>query len=310
MDSGKKDLVIIGSGPAGLSAAVYAKRAMLDVVVIEKEFTSGGQIVNTERIDNYLGFFGANGYDLAQKFREHADSLQVPFIDGEVTKIVINEDCKEVYLEDDTVIQTEALIIATGARHRLLGVPGEKEFAGAGVSYCATCDGAFFKDKEVVVVGGGDTALEDALYLSKICKKVYLIHRRNELRGAKTLQNQVNKTVNIEFLPFTEVTAIKGTNNKVDEIEIFHNQILETRKMSIDGIFIAIGMTPVNELVKDIVEVDRNGYIVAGEDCRTTIPKCYAIGDIRTKNLRQVVTAVSDGANVIQSLEQDNIEAI
>lgn len=304
MNHTKKDLVIIGSGPAGLSAAVYAKRAMIDCIVIEKEFESGGQIVNTERIDNYLGFYGTNGFDLAEKFREHAEALEVPFLDGEVKRIVTKPDCKEVYLEDDTVIRTDAVIIATGARHRLLGIPGEKEFAGAGVSYCAICDGMFFKNREVAVVGGGDTALGDVLYLSKICKKVYLIHRRDEFRAAKSLQNQLRRTENIEFMPYSEVTAIRGTGN-VNEIEVFQNQTQEARRMKIDGIFIAIGMDPVNEFVKDIVQIDNNGYIVAKEDCRTNIPKLYAAGDIRSKSLRQVVTAVSDGAVAIRSLEQD-----
>lgn len=306
MSSEIRDLVIIGSGPAGLSAAVYAKRAMLDVAVIEKEYISGGQIVTTERIDNYLGYFGANGYDLSQKFREHADSLQVPFVEGEVTEIVDNNDHKEVHLEDGSVIKTEALIIATGARHRLLGAPGEEEFTGAGVSYCATCDGAFFNNGTVAVVGGGDTALGDALYLSKICKKVYLIHRRNELRGAKTLQENVNNTENIEFLPCTQVTGIKGAG-KVSEIEVVNSETSETSKIQLDGIFVAVGMEPVSELVKDIVETDKSGYIVAGEDCRTNVPKIYAIGDVRTKSLRQVVTAVSDGATAIYSFEQDKI---
>ena len=174
MNKNLKDLVIIGSGPAGLSAAIYAQRAMLDQIVIEKEMFSGGQIINTDRIDNYLGLYGENGYDLAVKFREHADALKVPFIEGKVEIIEDKGEYKEIHLEDGATVDAKAVIIATGAKHRLLNVKGEKEFTGAGVSYCATCDGAFFKNKTVAVVGGGDVALEDALYLSNICEKVYL----------------------------------------------------------------------------------------------------------------------------------------
>ena len=185
-----KDLIIIGSGPAGLSAAVYAQRAMLDQVVIEKGF-SGGQIVTTEQVDNYLGLYGENGYDLAMRFKDHADQLGVPFLEAEVTQITDRGDHKEVHLEGGEVLTAKSVILATGANHKPLGVPGETEFSGAGVSYCATCDGAFFRNRTVAVVGGGDVALEDALYLSKLCEKVYLIHRRDELRGAKLLQQRV-----------------------------------------------------------------------------------------------------------------------
>ena len=180
-----RDLVIVGSGPAGLSAAVYAKRAMMDVVVLEKEAFSGGQIVNTEQVDNYLGLPGISGFDMGMKFREHADTFGVEFDDREVTAIEDHGDHKKVSLEDGSSIETKAVLIATGAKHRKLGVPGEEEFTGAGVSYCATCDGAFFRNKEVAVVGGGNIALEDALYLSKMCSKVHLIHRRAEFRGGR-----------------------------------------------------------------------------------------------------------------------------
>lgn len=194
-----RDLVIVGSGPAGLSAAVYAKRAMMDVVVLEKEAFSGGQIVNTEQVDNYLGLPGISGFDMGMKFKEHADTLGVEFDDREVTAIEDHGDHKKVSLEDGSSIETKAILIATGAKHRKLGVPGEEEFTGAGVSYCATCDGAFFRNKEVAVVGGGNIALEDALYLSKMCSKVHLIHRRDEFRGEKILGARVLETENIEY---------------------------------------------------------------------------------------------------------------
>jgi len=300
----RKELVIIGSGPAGLSAGVYAQRAMIDQLVVEKEIFSGGQIVNTERIDNYLGLYGENGYDLAMKFRSHADQLQVPFMEAGVVKVEDKGDYKEIHLENGQTLEAGAVVIATGARHRLLGVPGEKEFTGAGVSYCATCDGAFYKDKTVAVVGGGDVALEDALYLANVCKKVYLIHRRDELRGTKILQENVFASDKIEFLKSCQVSEIKG-DGLVQQIDVCDRDG-NHKDYDIDGIFIAVGMLPVNEAVKDLVDLNPGGYIVAGEDCRTSCPGVYAIGDIRTKSLRQVATAVADGAVVITSYEQDH----
>lgn len=301
----RKDLVIIGSGPAGLSAAVYAQRAMLDQVVIEKEPFSGGQIITTERIDNYLGLYGMGGYELAMKFREHADALSVPFLEGEVTAINDDGEVKQITLASRETIETKAVLFATGARHKTLSVKGEKELAGAGVSYCATCDGAFFRGKTTAVVGGGDVALEDALYLSNICEKVYLIHRRDGLRGAKMLQQKIKETENIEFLPFYEVQEICG-DGKVEKVILKQNQTGETRNLELSGIFIAIGMDPQNEAAQGLVNLDATGYIVAGEDCRTSLAGIYAAGDIRTKQLRQVVTAVADGATAISSIEQDS----
>lgn len=301
----RKDLVIIGSGPAGLSAAVYAQRAKLDQVVIEKEMFSGGQIVTTDRVDNYLGLYGESGYGLAVKFREHADALGVPFMEAEVNKIEDKGGYKVVYLENGETIETKSVIIATGSNHRKLGVKGEKEFTGMGVSYCATCDGAFFKGKNVAVVGGGDVALGDALYLANLCEKVYLIHRRDELRGAKSLQQKVMDADNIEFMPCCEITEIAG-DNKVESINVINNQTKETKQVEVSGVFIAVGMEPQSALVKDIAKLDKSGYIEAGEDCRTSAAGVYAAGDIRTKELRQVITAVSDGAVAIASIEKDD----
>ncbi len=303
MENNRKDLIIIGSGPAGLSAAVYAQRAMLDQVVIEKGF-SGGQIVTTEQVDNYLGLYGENGYDLAMRFKDHADQLGVPFLEAEVTQIVDAGDYKEVHLEGGDVLTARAVILATGANHKPLGVPGETDLTGAGVSYCATCDGAFFRKKTVAVVGGGDVALEDALYLSKLCEKVYLIHRRDELRGAKVLQQRVFDTENIEFLGSSQITQITGTS-MVEQITVADKKSGDTRDIALSGVFIAVGMEPQNALVQGLVALDDAGYIIAGEDCRTSVPGIYAVGDIRTKQLRQVVTAVADGAVAVSSLEQD-----
>lgn len=307
MSENMKDVVIIGSGPAGLSAAVYAKRATLDEVVVEKEMISGGQIIVTDRIDNYLGDYGISGYDLSVKFREHADKLDVPFMEGNITSIEDKGDYKQVILEDGNTVNTKAVVIATGATHKKLNVSGEDSLSGAGVSYCATCDGAFFKGKTVAVVGGGDVALGDALYLSNICDKVYLIHRRDGLRGAKVLQERVFAKDNIEFMPFYEVDEICGENS-VEELILHDNRTNEKSKLGVSGIFIAVGMKPQSELVKNLVKLDDAGYICAGEDCRTSVKGIYVAGDVRTKSLRQIVTAVADGAVAISSVEEDFIK--
>ncbi|MDD6069588.1 MAG: FAD-dependent oxidoreductase [Clostridiales bacterium] len=297
------DLVIIGSGPAGLSAAVYAKRAMLDVVVLEKEAFSGGQIVNTEQVDNYLGLPGTNGYDLAMKFKEHADALEVPFKEGDVTAIADQGDYRTVELEDGEILETKTILIATGAKHKHLGADGEEELMGAGVSYCATCDGAFFRNKDVVVVGGGDVALGDALYLAKGCRKVYLVHRRDGFRAAKVLQEKVEQTGNIEFLPFYEVAGIHG-EGMVSSVTLLQNQTKEEKELEVSGIFVAVGMEPETGFAKGVVDMDQAGYIVADETGVTSTKGIFVAGDVRTKALRQVATAVSDGANAITSIEK------
>lgn len=322
-----RDLVIVGSGPAGLSAAVYAKRAMMDVVVLEKEAFSGGQIVNTEQVDNYLGLPGISGFDMGMKFREHADTFGVEFDDREVTAIEDHGDHKKVSLEDGSSIETKAVLIATGAKHRKLGVPGEEEFTGAGVSYCATCDGAFFRNKEVAVVGGGNIALEDALYLSKMCSKVHLIHRRDEFRGEKILGVQVLETENIEFHPFAQVTEIGGTPGKLElkvavktptaaggQADAGANVNASSEETSafgshdftlpVAGVFIAIGTSPITDFLGDVVELDDAGYVAAGETGQTSTQGIFAAGDVRTKAVRQVATAVGDGAAVIHYVEE------
>ena len=320
-------MVIVGSGPAGLSAAVYAKRAMMDVVVLEKEAFSGGQIVNTEQVDNYLGLPGISGFDMGMKFREHADTFGVEFDDREVTAIENHGDHKKVSLEDGSSIETKAVLIATGAKHRKLGIPGEEEFTGAGVSYCATCDGAFFRNKEVAVVGGGNIALEDALYLSKMCSKVHLIHRRDKFRGEKILGAQVLETENIEFHPFAQVTEIGGTPGKLElkvavktsktvggQADAGANVNASSEATSafgshdftlpVAGVFIAIGTSPITDFLGDVVELDDAGYVAAGETGQTSTPGIFAAGDVRTKAVRQVATAVGDGAAVIHYVEE------
>lgn len=299
-----KELVIIGSGPAGLSAGIYGKRAMLDELVVERDIYGGGQIAVTEQVDNYPGLNGINGYELAMKFREHAEALQVPFLADEVVGVERAEEGFVVKLANNADIAARAVFVSTGASYARLGCKGEQEFAGSGVSYCATCDGAFFKGKRVAVVGGGNVALSDALYMAKLCERVYLIHRRETLRGAKNLQQKVFDTENIEFMPHCEVKEIKG-ELKVEALLVENNLTHDTRLLSLDGVFIAIGMRPNSELFKGLVRTDEYGYIVADESCRSSERGIYAIGDVRTKSLRQVVTAVSDGAAAINSLEED-----
>ena len=296
------DVIILGSGPAGLSAAIYAQRARLNTLVIEEKPLSGGQILDTYEVDNYPGLQGIGGFELGMKFREHADTLGVTFHTAQVQKVQVAGNLKEVVTEKET-FQTKSVIVATGATHRKLGVRGEEELVGAGVSYCATCDGAFFKGKTVAVVGGGDVALEDALFLARGCEKVYLIHRRNEFRGAKVLQEQVQKTENITVLWNSEVKEIQG-ENKVEKI-LLHNNIEETdTTLEVQGIFIAVGIQPNNDAVKEVVAVDEQGYVKALEDTVTSEPGIFAAGDVRTKQLRQVITAAADGANAVTSVER------
>lgn len=296
------DLVIIGSGPAGLSAAVYAKRACLSVLVVEKEAFAGGQMVYTEEVDNYLGLNAKSGFELAESFKQHALDLDVSFAEGAVEKIVPKDGKWSLHMESGEDIETKTVLLATGATHRKLGVPGEENFAGVGVSYCATCDGAFFQGKSVAVVGGGDVALEDALYLANICEHVYLIHRRNELRGTKVLQNQVFANEKITFIGESEVTAITG-DKQVSGISV-HNKVTdETKELSVAGVFIAVGMEPQSDLYAPLLSLE-HGYVPAGEDCATEKDGLYVAGDVRTKRLRQIVTAVADGANAVHSIQE------
>lgn len=292
------DVLIIGSGPAGLSAAVYAKRANLDVLVVEKVFYGMGQIAESNLVDNYLGFAGINGYDLGEKFREHVTGLGVEFKEAEAQGFELTNNIWNVTLDNGDVIETKTVIYATGAAHRHLGIAGESDFAGRGVSYCATCDGAFFKGKIAAVIGGGDTALDDALYLSDICDKIYLIHRRDEFRGSVKTVEKLKEKANVEFILEAKPAKITG----VDKVQTLWLE--DGRSLEIDGIFIAVGMVPMITAVKEVVELDQTGYIVADETGRTSAKGFFVAGDVRTKVLRQVVTAVSDGANAVASVEQ------
>ena len=294
------DLVIIGSGPAGLSAAIYASRAMLDFIVIEKTGMSGGQILNTYEVDNYPGLPGINGFDLGIKFREHCDKFNIDFVTEEVIEIKNTLPYKTVITSANTY-STKNIILAMGTNNAKLNVPGEDNLLGRGVSYCATCDGAFFRDQVVAVVGGSDVACEDAIYLARFCKKVYLIHRRDELRAAVILQNKVKSTSNIDILWDTKIEAING-NEVVETLALINKSGIQNTLL-VNGVFIAIGSIPNTSWIKEI-ELNNKGYVIANEDCKTNIEGIYACGDIRTKQLRQVVTAVSDGANAITSVQE------
>ena len=289
------DLIIIGSGPAGLSAAIYGKRAGLRLVVLEKNPMSGGQVLNTYEVDNYLGMPGADGFDMGMKFREHADKVGVEFLEASALAIE-NREADKLVKTDAGDLTARAVILATGAVHAALGVQGEERLSGKGVSYCATCDGAFFRGKTVAVVGGGDVALEDAIYLSRLCEKVYLIHRRDELRGAFVLQEELKALPNVEILYSHVVEEIRG-GESVEGILVRDLKTGENRKMSLQGVFVAVGIRPGTELVRELVDCDEGGYVLAGEDCASSVPGIFAAGDVRRKPIRQIATAVADGAN-------------
>ena len=289
------DLIIIGSGPAGLSAAVYGIRAGLNLLVLEQSPLSGGQVLNTYEVDNYLGLPGISGLDMGQAFRAHADKLGVEFVEARVKEIVDNGNFKTVRTRK-AEYEAKEVILATGAQHAHLEVPGEEELSGMGVSYCATCDGAFFKGRTVAVVGGGDVALEDAIYLAHTCEKVYLIHRRDELRGAMVLQEELKALSNVEILYSHTVQEIRG-EDCVEALLLKNVKNGEEKELEVQGIFIAVGIHPDTELVKELVACNEGGYVIAGEDGATDCPGLYVAGDVRKKPLRQIVTAVADGAN-------------
>lgn len=296
------DIIVVGAGPAGLSAAIYGKRAGRNILVLDTSSISGGQILSTYEIDNYPGMPGVTGEELAIAMRQHCEKLGVEFARGRVTSIVDKGGIKELVTKKAT-FETRTVILATGATNRQLGCPGEEEFSGMGVSYCATCDGAFFKDKVVAVVGGGDVALEDAIYLSRFCTKVYLIHRRDEFRGAVVLQEQVKSSERIEIIYDTTVEVINGKDS-VESLLLKNRKSGQMNELSVDGVFIAVGNVPNTNSIAGLPEMDEAGYIKADETCTTSIPGIFAAGDVRTKQLRQVITATADGANAITSIER------
>lgn len=297
------DVIIIGSGPAGLSAAIYAKRAELNLLVIEKAGLSGGQIINTYEVDNYPGIPGISGFELSMKLREHADKLGAEFVNGEVTSFALDGEVKVVTMDDGKEYRSKSVVIATGGAPRHLNVEGEEKLSGMGVSYCATCDGAFFKNKIVAVVGGGDVAVEDAIFLARISKQVYIIHRRDQFRASKSSTAKLTALENVTILWDSVVDQING-DDKAEAIVVRNVKTDEKHTYEVDGVFIAVGYLPNSDTYKNVVATDESGYIIAGEDCETNIPGIYAAGDVRTKDLRQIITAAADGANAITAVEK------
>lgn len=287
------DVIIIGAGTAGLSAAVYACRAGKSVLVLEKELV-GGQIVYSHRVENYPGIKEISGMEFANGLFEQATDLGAEVQLEDVSKI-INCGDKKIVVTDDGQHECKSVIIASGVKSKKLGVDGENEFIGKGVSYCAVCDGAFYKNKDVAVVGGGNTALQDALLLCAYCKKVYLIHRRNSFRGEQKLVDTLRKKENVVFVLDSVVKKIGG-GESVSFAEIENVNSKEKSTVSLSGVFVAVGQKPDNEAFKSVVELSEDGFIVAGEDCRTKTNGIFAAGDCRTKSVRQLTTAAADGA--------------
>ncbi len=291
------DLIIIGGGPAGLTASIYAARAGISYALIDKGFP-GGQIMNTSEVDNYPGLPSIGGMDLAMKMVDHAQQMGMNSLAEEVTGLELGGEEKTVRTIAGEY-KAKHVLLCMGASPNLLGAPGEKELRGRGVSYCATCDGAFFRKKTVAVVGGGDTALQDALYLSGLCEKVYMIVRRNVFRGANYLQERVKAKENIEVLFGTTVSSIEGLE-RVRALVI--NTSAGIRELAVDGVFIAVGITPNSQLVKGMVDTTSAGYVITDKHCLTSIPGIYAAGDVRDTPLRQIITAAADAAVAVQHM--------
>ena len=287
------DIVKIGAGTAGLSAGIYGVRAGKKVLILEEKYY-GGQIINTPHIANYPGIKNISGFEFATNLYEQAIELGVEIQYEKVIKIEDNNKIKKVITEENSY-DCKSIIIATGAKNRKLGVENEEKFTGAGVSYCATCDGAFFRGKDVAVVGGGNTALEDAGFLAEYCNKVYLIHRRDEFRGEDKLVNILKEKSNVEFILNSTVSAIEGSDI-VEGITVKNIISNENRSIDVNGIFIAIGQAPDNAIFSEIINLDEKGYVIADETCKTNLEGIFTAGDCRTKKIRQLTTAASDGS--------------
>ncbi|MBE6598192.1 MAG: thioredoxin-disulfide reductase [Ruminococcaceae bacterium] len=289
----KYNAIIIGAGPAGYTAAIYALRAGKTCVIIEK-LVPGGQMGTTAHIENYPGYTAISGWELTEKMKEQALTLGAAEMFGEVTEVDFSDGEKRVTV-DENVISGDAVIIASGARPRKLGVDREDELMGKGVSYCATCDGMFFRGKTVAVSGGGNTAFEDALYLANLCKKVYIIHRRDTFRASPANVKKAEAKENIEFITDSAVCALVGEKS-LSAIEVKNLKTGETASLEVGGLFVAVGRIPETEPFRGAVEMDEAGYIIAGEDTETSVKGVFAAGDVRTKSLRQIITACADGA--------------
>lgn len=291
------DMVIVGGGPGGYAAALYAVRAGLNAVVLEK-LSAGGQMALTHQIDNYPGFEdGIDGYTLAEKMQAQAERFGAKTIYTEVTRMDLSAMPKQIETSEGT-FYGKTVVLSTGANPRELGVPGEKELVGRGVAYCASCDGMFYRGKTVAVVGGGNTAVTDALLLSRIAKKVILVHRRDTLRADHIYHKALSEAPNVEFRWNSTVTGLLA-EDRLTGIRLTDQTTGETSVLSCEGVFVSVGRKPATELIRGQVELDDSGYVVSGETTETNLPGVYAVGDMRTKRLRQVVTAVADGAMAV-----------
>lgn len=313
-----KDVIIIGAGTAGLTAAIYALRAGKSVLVLEQG-SYGGQIINTPKVENYPGIEQISGYEFAAGLFRQAERLGMEYRSEKVKDIRLEGDAPEGGAENPAAVSPEgrvktvetaegsysarALIIATGAKNRPLGVEGEDQYTGKGISYCATCDGMFFRGKKVAIVGGGNTALEDAAFLSNYCEKVYLVHRRETFRGEEKLVRELRAKENVEFLLNKTVQALEG-DQTLQAVVLYDKISGEESRLEVSGLFVAIGQMPETEAFAELIDLDENGYILAGEDCRTSVDGIFAAGDCRKKTVRQLTTAAADGAVAALSAAQ------
>lgn len=295
------DVIVAGAGPAGMTAAVYTSRANMSTLMLERG-VPGGQMANTEEIENYPGFTSILGPDLSNKMFEHARQFGAEYAYGEIKEIRDEEPYKRVITGEKEYL-AKAVIVATGAEHRLLGVPGEKELSGRGVSYCAVCDGAFFRGKELVVVGGGDSAVEEAVFLTRFASKVTIVHRRDQFRAQKILQKRALENEKINVIWDTVVKEIRGEAGKVQSVLLENVKTGEQREFATDGIFIYVGMDPLSEAVRNLGITNEAGYILTDEKMQTKVKGIFAAGDVREKTLRQVVTATGDGSIAAQSAQ-------
>lgn len=290
----KYDVIVIGAGPGGLTAGLYASRANLSVLILDRGIY-GGQMNNTAEVENYPGFKSILGPDLAEKMYQGATQFGVEYAYGSVEKVEVNGDLKQVITDSETY-EAPVVIIATGSQYRKLGVEGEVEYAGRGVSYCAVCDGAFFKDQPLAVIGGGDSAVEEGGYLAKLASNVNIIHRRDQLRAQKILQERAFANDKIDFTWDTVVTKINGDGQKVTSVSTHNKKTGEDGELKVNGVFIYVGVIPLSEPFKELGITDEQGWIKTDELMQTSLPGVYAIGDVRAKELRQITTAVGDGS--------------